>query len=429
MYNPYTPLGPDNYPQTDSLYRLPPSDGAPTSSGPSHPDGTAGGHSHWAAAPAPKPAKKKRRGAVAGIAAACLTLSVAAGFGGGYLAGQFQKSPSAGTASGGQSVMYQSVANSGNTGELSVAEVAAKAADSVVEVTAQSTGSFFGQTTTSAGSGVILTADGYIVTNNHVVEGGDTFAVRTRDGTSYDARLIGTDSQTDLAVLKIEASGLTPAVLGDSDALVVGETAVAIGNPLGELGGSVTSGIISALSREITTSDGVTMHLLQTSAAINPGNSGGGLFNSDGELIGIVNAKSVGTEIEGIGFAIPINTAKSVIEDLINQGYVSGRVDTGFTVVDLTDAATAYQYGVRQTGIYVLRVTSNTDGFRSGDLLYTIGGTEIQSLADYNNALSQYQVGDTVDVVVIRSGRTVSLTLTLQEAGKDTSESGGQTLI
>lgn len=429
MYNPYKPLGPDNYPQTDSLYRLPPSDGASASSGPSHPEGTTGGHSHWAAAPGPKPAKKKRRGAVAGIAAACLTLSVAAGFGGGYLAGQFQTSSSTGTASGGQSVIYQSVSNSGNTGELSVAEVAAKAADSVVEVTAQSTGSFFGQTTTSAGSGVILTADGYIVTNNHVVEGGDTFAVRTRDGTSYDARLIGTDSQTDLAVLKIEASGLTPAVLGDSDALVVGETAVAIGNPLGELGGSVTSGIISALSREITTSDGVTMHLLQTSAAINPGNSGGGLFNSDGELIGIVNAKSVGTEIEGIGFAIPINTAKSVIEDLINQGYVSGRVDTGFTVVDLTDAATAYQYGVRQTGIYVLRVTSNTDGFRSGDLLYTIGGTEIQSLADYNNALSQYQVGDTVDVVVIRSGRTISLTLTLQEAGKDTSEIGGQTLV
>lgn len=145
-------------------------------------------------------------------------------------------------------------------------------------------------------------------------------------------------------------------MLGDSDKLVVGETAVAIGNPLGELGGTVTSGIISALSREITTSAGATMELLQTNAAINPGNSGGGLFNSSGELIGIVNAKSVGEDIEGLGFAIPINTAKSVIEDLISDGYVRGRIDTGFTVVDLTDQATALQYGVRQTGIYILSV-------------------------------------------------------------------------
>lgn len=218
----------------------------------------------------------------------------------------------------------------------------------MVEVTTKTNSGYFGEVATGAGSGVILTADGYIVTNHHVVDGGSAFTVRTRSGDTYEASLVGSDSQTDLAVLKIDAEGLTPAVLGDSDKLVVGETAVAIGNPLGELGGTVTSGIISALSREITTSAGATMELLQTNAAINPGNSGGGLFNSSGELIGIVNAKSVGEDIEGLGFAIPINTAKSVIEDLISDGYVRGRIDTGFTVVDLTDQATALQYGVRR---------------------------------------------------------------------------------
>ena len=172
------------------------------------------------------------------------------------------------------------------------------------------------------------------------------------------------DAKTDLAVLKIEATGLTPAVFGDSDQLVVGETAVAIGNPLGELGGTVTSGIISALSRDVII-DGQTMTLLQTNAAINPGNSGGGLFNSAGELIGIVNAKSSGTGIEGLGFAIPGNTVKSVVEELMINGYVTGRLDTGIEVVDLTLQSTAFQYGVSRTGIYVLSVTG-TDGFRAG---------------------------------------------------------------
>lgn len=162
------------------------------------------------------------------------------------------------------------------------------------------------------------------------------------------------------------------------------------------------------------------MDLLQTSAAINPGNSGGGLFNSSGELIGIVNAKSVGTEIEGIGFAIPINTAKSVIEALIDNGYVSGRVDTGFTPIDLTDQATAYQYGVRQTGIYVLKVTTNTDGFRSGDLILSIDGKDIGTLADYNNALKDRSVGDKLSVVIARNGQQMTLTLTLQDASGST---------
>ena len=262
---------------------------------------------------------------------------------------------------------------------------------------------------------MILSADGYIVTNNHVVEGASSYTVRTRSGDTYTAKLIGVDAKTDLAVLKIEATGLTPAVFGDSDQLVVGETAVAIGNPLGELGGTVTSGIISALSRDVII-DGQTMTLLQTNAAINPGNSGGGLFNSAGELIGIVNAKSSGTGIEGLGFAIPGNTVKSVVEELMINGYVTGRLDTGIEVVDLTSQSSAFQYGVSRTGIYVLSVTG-TDGFRAGDQILTMDGASISSMDDYNRVLDAHQVGDTITVAVRRGNRQITLTMTLRQAG------------
>ena len=248
-----------------------------------------------------------------------------------------------------------------------------------------------------------------------MVEGASSYTVRTRNGESYTAKLVGADSKTDLAVLKIDTTGLTPAVFGDSDQLVVGETAVAIGNPLGELGGTVTSGIISALSREVTI-DGQTMTLLQTNAAINPGNSGGGLFNSAGELIGVVNAKSSGTGIEGLGFAIPGNTVKSVVEELIENGYVSGRVDAGITPVDLTSQEQAMRYGVSRTGIYILSVNS-IDGFQAGDQILTMDGTAISSMNDYNAVLDAHQVGDTIPVVVRRGLRQVTVNMTLRQAG------------
>lgn len=190
---------------------------------------------------------------------------------------------------------------------------------------------------------------------------------------------------------------------------------MAIGNPLGELGGTVTSGIISALSRDVII-DGQTMTLLQTNAAINPGNSGGGLFNSAGELIGIVNAKSSGTGIEGLGFAIPGNTVKSVVEELMINGYVTGRLDTGIEVVDLTSQSSAFQYGVSRTGIYVLSVTG-TDGFRAGDQILTMGGASISSMDDYNRVLDAHQVGDTITVAVRRGNRQITLTMTLRQAG------------
>ena len=196
------------------------------------------------------------------------------------------------------------------------------------------------ETESGSGSGVIITEDGYIVTNYHVISGYKNVAVYTQDGTKYDATLIGSDSQTDLAVLKIEATGLTAATLGNSVNINIGETVLAIGNPLGTLMSTVTNGIISGVNREVTI-DGHTMNLIQTNAAINPGNSGGGLFNTNGELIGVVNAKSMGIEVEGLGFAIPIDTAKSVINDLISQGYVSGRPYLG---VSLQDIAVSYTH-------------------------------------------------------------------------------------
>lgn len=302
------------------------------------------------------------------------------------------------------------------------AQVAEMTAKSVVEITTETvvTGSYFGQYVSSgAGSGVVITQDGYIITNHHVIEDASTITVKLKnDDTEYEAKLIGSDSQTDIAVIKIEATGLQAASLGNSEQLVVGESVIAVGNPLGSLGGTVTNGIISALDREIEI-DGQVMTLLQTNAAINPGNSGGGLFNGNGLLIGIVNAKSSGTDIEGLGFAVPINTAKAVAEDLINYGYVKGRVSMGVTLVDITDAQTAMQYRVQYLGCYVLRVqdggSGDEAGLKSGDCILSMAGTSVSTSADVSKILSQYTIGDSVPMVVYRNRQEVSITITLQE--------------
>ena len=266
--------------------------------------------------------------------AACAFLSGVIGFSAGTLAAKSQKG----------SVVVQSVERRPQNLEnipvtsINIPSVAALTQNSVVEIRTESvTNSLFLRqfVTEGAGSGVIISEDGYIVTNNHVIQDARAITVALHDGTTYEAQLIATDSKMDIGVIKIEASGLTPAILGDSDSLSVGEPVVAVGNPLGQLGGTVTDGIVSALDREIILNN-ERRNLLQTNAAINPGNSGGGLFNADGELVGIVVAKSSGEDVEGLGFAIPINDAKPIIEDLIAQGYVGGRVSLGVTALDLT---------------------------------------------------------------------------------------------
>jgi serine protease Do len=246
--------------------------------------------------------------------------------------------------------------------------------------------------------------------------------VRLKNGTTYSATLIGTDSKTDVAVLKIKATGLTPAVIGDSDSLKVGDTAIAIGNPLGQLGGTVTEGIISALDRELVI-DGKTMRLMQTDAAINPGNSGGGLFNDQGELVGIVVAKSSGSDVEGLGFAIPANTAKKVAGELMQYGYVKGRIDTGMTFIDLTSTQKALMYGVGKLGVYVKSVEAGSNaasaGFKSGDLITYVGDTKITSGTVLTQAFDKYKVGDTVKITVIRNGYSGQLSLKLGEYKPD----------
>ncbi len=264
-------------------------------------------------------------------------------------------------------------------GKMTVEDVVANVKHSVVEITTEtvSTSRFMQQfVSTGAGSGVIISKDGYIVTNNHVVENAQTIKIRLSNEEEYAATLIGKDQKTDIAILKIEASDLQPAVLGQSSSMLVGQTAIAIGNPLGELGGTVTTGIISALDREITI-DGEVMSLLQTDSAINPGNSGGGLFNLYGELIGIVNAKSSGSEIEGLGFAIPIDIANIVVEQIIEYGYVRGRVDSGLVLVDIQDVQTAMSYRISQLGLYISK--SADSNFRSGDRITAVDGQAISS--------------------------------------------------
>lgn len=310
------------------------------------------------------------------------------------------------------------------SGALSIADVAERTVDAVVEISTESvkTNYYMQQyISEGAGSGVIIRSDGYIVTNNHVIDGASKITVRLRNGTTYEAKLIGTDAQTDVALLKIEASGLTAASFGDSGSLRVGETAIAIGNPLGQLGGTVTAGIISALDRAIKI-DGRTMNLLQTDAAINPGNSGGGLFNDRAELIGIVAAKSSGVEIEGLGFAIPINDAKTVIEQLISYGYVKGRVDLGMTFMDanyISGNSSYVMFGNWNAGAYVEKVAvgSNAEkaGFRAGDRIVAIGDTKVSSSAQITQLLEQYKVGDTVTFTVARNGQVGTLTLQLAE--------------
>lgn len=310
----------------------------------------------------------------------------------------------------------------GNATESNAASVASIASPSVVEISTEAkvTGRQMQEyVSEGAGSGIITSADGYIVTNNHVISGASKITVTLSNGQSYQASLIGTDSQTDIALLKIEASGLAPATFADSDQIAVGEEAIAIGNPLGNLGGTVTNGIISALNREITI-DGQTMNLLQTNAAVNPGNSGGGLFNASGQLIGMVIAKSSGSDVEGLGFAIPANDVKQVAAQLAEHGYVKGRVALGVSLVDVTSQQAQLTYRTSTPGIYVLKVTENSAaqkaGIQSGDCIASIDGQSVTALSDITSALKEKNVGDTVSITVNRQNQSLNLNVTLQES-------------
>lgn len=350
----------------------------------------------------------------------CALVGFVSGIGGTFLTLQLSGGISSNT-----DVIYQSVVQTNEDGEavdeMSTVDVVENVKDSIVEITTSKTETtvFLQQYVTSgAGSGVVFSDAGLIVTNHHVIDGADEIKVRLTNGDEYDAELIASDAQSDLAVLRIDAENLTPVVLGDSDTLNVGESVIAIGNPLGSLGGTVTEGILSAKDREITI-DGQSMTLLQTSAAINPGNSGGGLFNSKGELIGVVNAKSSGSDIEGLGFAIPINIAKSVVNDLVENGKVSGRITLGITYYEISSITQAMEHGVNVLGLLVSEVTPNSNaasaGIQANDVIVEADGEQVTTSDDLRSALSSHKIGDTMTFTVVRDKEYVELSCTLAE--------------
>ncbi len=377
----------------------------------------------------PTAKKEKKKKNSFGLILCCVAISAICGLGG-ALGGSFiydnvinKPAATQGNGSGNTAVIYQSACvctpDDATNDEGVVANVANACLPSVVEIRTEAVvnNSFYGQyVTTGAGSGVIITQDGYIVTNNHVISGASSITVRLTSGDEYEAKLIGADAQTDIAVIKIDASGLKPAVYGDSKELVVGELAIAIGNPLGKLGGTVTNGIISALDREITV-EGEQMVLLQTNAAVSPGNSGGGLFNSNGELIGIVNAKSSGDNVEGLGFAIPINTAEPIIKDIIENGHVTGRPSLGITIVDITTEYQKYTYKVNEYGVYIQK--SVNGDFKAGDRIIAVDGNSVSVSSDIKAIINSHKVGDTVTVTVSRKNKILDVEVTLMDSAQN----------
>lgn len=307
-------------------------------------------------------------------------------------------------------------------GGLTPAQVYAQNVDSVVLIHNQITTKYNGQvsTGTAAGSGFVLTEDGYVVTNYHVVEGDGVLSVVTYDGNEYAATLVGYDDTNDVALLKVEATDLKAVTLGSSNDLIVGDQVVAIGNPLGELTSTLTVGYISAKERDVTT-DGFAINMLQTDAAINSGNSGGPLFNMRGEVIGITTAKYSGTSssgatIEGVGFAIPIDDVSSLLSDLATYGYVTGAY-LGVSVSDMDPAAANY-YGM-PVGAYVQSVEQGYAAQRAGiqpkDIITSIGGIPVENVNDLTRALRSFKAGDLTVVTVCRGGREINLKITLDE--------------
>ena len=302
-----------------------------------------------------------------------------------------------------------------------VSEVYYAVCDSVVEITTETVKNsiWMGQyISEGAGSGVIISKDGFIVTNNHVIAGANQITVRLTDGSEYKAKLVGTDASADLAVIKIDVGDreLLAAGLGCSADLIVGEDVLAIGNPLGSLGGTLTTGIISATERSITV-DGEEMVLLQTNAAINPGNSGGGLFNMAGELVGVVNAKMAGEDVEGLGFAIPVDFAHKIIEDLINYGYVRGVSDHGLILMDVTaqNLLTAYsKYGITSVGVVVLESELAKD-LTFGDTIVSVNGKPVSSAYEVDIIIKGCDVGEKITVGFKRGDEMLETCITLVE--------------
>lgn len=379
-----------------------------------------------------KPKREKKRSFSFLTVIVSMVFSLICGIGGGWFAYTHLENSESSSKTG---ITYSSEAspsatttvssNESKTG-LTTSEVAAKASPSVVEIVTEVTSTQYGMfggtyTSQAAGSGVIISKDGYIITNNHVVEDANSITVTTYDNKQYNATLVGADEASDIAVIKIEADEeLSAATIGDSSKLQAGDTAVVIGNPLGTLGGTVTDGIISSPSREMVINN-QSMELIQTNAEINSGNSGGGMFDGNGNLVGIVNAKdsgttSSGTVIEGIGFAIPINSAMKVADELIQYGKVIDRATLGVYLQEVSSNYFNYTPGLYITG------TANGSGaekagLKAYDRIVSADGNEISSQSDLTKVLRDKNVGDTISLTIERNGKQMDVQVTLGSSG------------
>jgi len=327
----------------------------------------------------------------------------------------------------GKAVAMQTVKTNGT--QLTASQVYQNNVNSTVGITTEITTNYFGYKTTAAasGSGFIITDDGYIVTNHHVIEGANSVKVTLYDNTQYDAEIVGSDESNDIAVLKIDASGLTPVTLGDSEALSVGDNVVAIGNPLGELTFTLTSGVVSAKDRSITTSNSVMMNLIQTDCAINSGNSGGALFNMYGEVVGVTNAKyssnsSTEASIDNIGFAIPINNVKDIVTSIIENGYV---VKPYIGVSVETVSSDMKSYGIPEGA--VVRVVNEDSpaekaGLKENDIITKADDEDITSSNDLVSKIKKASKGDKIKLTVYRQGEEKTIELTVDETKQDTAK-------
>ena len=384
--------------------------------------------------------KSGRGGRVAGIICLCLVCAMLGGLvGGGLMAGRLDERVDALEQARAENVLTQaaksaSAAESATPaasvaagGTLTAAQIYEQACKQVVGITTEVTyTNFFGMNSSSAvsGTGFIVSADGYILTNYHVIElaaqNAKDVNVILHDGTRYTAAIVGYEKYNDLAVLKIDAEGLSPVTFGDSSSISVGDTVYAVGNPLGELDFSMSTGHVSALDRLITSDEsGVAINMFQIDAAVNSGNSGGPVYNAAGEVVGIVTAKYASTGVEGLGFAIPVNDAVSIAGDLIRQGYVSGKAYMGVSIDQRYNSMYAQYWGM-PLGAYVYSVESGScadkAGVREKDIITAIGEHEITGYTDLTSALHSFSAGDTTELKVYRGGEDITLTITFDEA-------------
>lgn len=374
----------------------------------------------WDKNPGGSPKKKGGSGLSGKIVALALVCALVGGFIGAGVSGATTKvNKTSVQVSDREVAQVQTVKVDGKT-QMSMSEVYASNVNSVVSINVSATTNYFGQTvqTAASGTGFFITEDGYILTNHHVISDASSVKVTLYNGETYDAKVIGSDEDYDIAVLKIDVTGATPVVLGDSSKVAIGESVAAVGNPLGELTFSMSEGIVSCVNRAINV-DGTPFNMIQVDCSINPGNSGGPLVNLYGEVVGIVSAKYSSyssTTVEGLGFAIPISDVRSIITDIMENGAVTDKAYMAITAGTMNEQMAA-QFNIDVTeGVFVYSVVKGgageKAGLRLGDVITKMGDKTLTSRQDLSAAMKGYRAGDTVTLTVYRGGQYIEVELT-----------------